>query len=148
MNRLFCTDCGSDFFIANGGRNDCRRHYMSKKHKENAKCKAQNTSLINFYKRDTSENDVMRAEMLFSSFIIERNIPIASTEHVGSLFHMIFPDSSIAKKYASAQTKTTGVIKPIAYFTQNCIIDILKSNAFSLATDTNNGVNDVNCAPL
>ena len=92
---------------------------MSKKLKENTKCKVQNTSLVNFYKRDASESDVMRAEMLFSSFIIEHNIPIASTEHAGPLFRTMFPDSSTAKKYASARTKTTAVIKWMAHFTQN-----------------------------
>ena len=76
MNRVFCTDSGSDFSIASGGRDDSRWHFMSKKNKENAKCKAQNTSFVNFYKRDTSEKDVMQAEILFSSFIIEHNTSI------------------------------------------------------------------------
>ena len=40
-------------------------------------------------------------------------------EHAGPLFH-----SGIAKKYASAQTKTTTVIKSIAHFAQNGIIDL------------------------
>ena len=96
VNPVFCTDCDTDFSIASSSCDDCRWHYMSKKLKENTKCKVQNTSLVNFYKRDASESDVMRAEMLFSSFIIEHNIPIASTEDAGPLFCTMFPDPSIS----------------------------------------------------
>ena len=38
----------------------------------------------------------MQAEIIFASFIIEYNIPIASTEHAGPLFC-----ATITKKYAS-----------------------------------------------
>ena len=58
--------------------------------------------------------------MICVSFIIEHNIPIASTEHVGPLFQ-----DTITKKYASSQRKTTAVIKRMAHFTQNGIIDVL-----------------------
>ena len=38
--------------------------------------------------------------------MVEHNVPLAVSDHLSSLFQDIFPDSSIAKKYASCLTKT------------------------------------------
>lgn len=45
--------------------------------------------------------------MKISNFLVEHNIPFAVTNHLSPLFRDIFPDSSIAKKYASCSMKTT-----------------------------------------
>ena len=45
-----------------------------------------------------------------ANFIVEHNVPIAVTDHLSPLFREIFPDSEIAKWYASCRTKTTSMI--------------------------------------
>ena len=50
------------------------------------------------------EQKVTSAELLFSNFIIEHNLPIAIADHAGDLFRSMFPDSDIAKNYKSART--------------------------------------------
>ena len=66
----------------------------------------------------------MQAEMIFASFIIGHNIFTASAEHVRPLFN-----ATIAKIQASARAIITLVLKLMAHFTQNRIIDILKNNS-------------------
>ena len=42
--------------------------------------------------------------------LVQHNIPLALTDHSNPLFNDVFPDSLIAKTYASARTKTTCVL--------------------------------------
>lgn len=55
--------------------------------------------------------------------IVDNNIPFAAADTFSPLFKEMFPDSEIAKSYASARTKTTcivnGALKP--YFRYVCI---------------------------
>lgn len=53
---------------------------------------------------------VTRAEVKISNFIVEHNVPLAVSGHLSPLLRDIFPDSNIAKKYASGSTKTTCMI--------------------------------------
>ena len=45
-----------------------------------------------------------------ANFFVEHNIPFAVSDHLTPLFRDIFPDSSIAKEYASCRTKTTCIL--------------------------------------
>lgn len=55
--------------------------------------------------------------------IVDNNIPFAAADTFSPLFKEMFPDSEIAKSYASARTKTTCIVnsalKP--YFRYVCI---------------------------
>ena len=50
---------------------------------------------------------IICAEVKVANFMVEHNIPLAVSDHLSPLLREIFPDSGIAKKYASCQTKTT-----------------------------------------
>ena len=39
----------------------------------------------------------MKAELQFTNFLIEHNLPLATADHAGPLFRATFPDSKIAK---------------------------------------------------
>ena len=61
-----CTVCNLDFAIAHGGRDDCRRHINSAKHKDYAKLANESRPLSTFFqkeKADPSVNNVTLAEM-------------------------------------------------------------------------------------
>ena len=51
--------------------------------------------------------------MKFAGFLLEHNIPIATADHAGSLFHSMFPDRKIASYYEYTRTKTTSVINRV-----------------------------------
>ena len=50
---------------------------------------------------------IIRAEVKMTNFMVEHNIPFATTDHLSLLLGNIFPDSQIAKGFSSARTKTS-----------------------------------------
>ncbi|KAJ8389034.1 hypothetical protein AAFF_G00124310 [Aldrovandia affinis] len=60
----------------------------------------------------TKDEDVTRAELCFTGFTVEHNLPIAASDHAGPLFRKMFPDSKIAMKYGCARTKTSAIEGP------------------------------------
>ena len=50
----------------------------------------------------SSQEKVTNAEVLFTSYILEHNLPFEAAAHAGPLFRRMFPDS---EKYGCAATK-------------------------------------------
>ena len=87
--------CSVDISVEHGGRDDIRKHVGSKRHTDIAKERSSSSStLLNYFtKQGTSEEeDVTWAELLFTGFIVEHNLPIAVSDHAGPLFGKMFPD--------------------------------------------------------
>ena len=103
----YCKYCKQYFSSQHGGRDDCRRHINSKKHVDYSKLQLGNHKVSSFFETKESpiELQVTNAEILFTNFLIEHNVPIAVSDHAGPLFRKMFPDSEIAKKYGCARTK-------------------------------------------
>ena len=134
-NSVFCSACQLDFTVAHGGRDDCRRHINSKRHQEYSKLKTR--KIDSFFKPPTSstEQEVTRAETLFTHFLLEHNLAIAASDHAGKLFRQMFPDSTIAKKYHSARTKTTVITGELSKEMQKKLCHSMDKRPFSLSTD-------------
>ena len=80
------------------------------KHKSNITSLKSSRSFMDwrsFTATNKLDEKVTRAELLFSGFITEHNLSIATTDHAGSLFREMFPNSKIAAKYICKRTKTT-----------------------------------------
>ena len=105
----FCTLCNSTFGVTAGGRNDITRHNKGSKHIANASSSKIMPKIATLFKA-TTPNKVTEAEVIFSTFIAEHNIPFAAADHFTSLCQRMFPDSEIAKKFACRQTKLTHII--------------------------------------
>lgn len=120
---------------------------ISKKHEENGKRKKYKP-LTKFFPENNDENAVIKAEMLFTRFLIEHNVQIASTDHAGGLFRAMFPDYKIAKKYDCAWTKTSAIIQDMAKSTQSEIVNDLKNQPFSTAIDGSNDNDDNKLYPI
>lgn len=45
----------------------------------------------------------IKSEVLFTSFLVEHNIPLSAADHAGALFKQMFPDSDIASKCSCAR---------------------------------------------
>ena len=48
-----------------------------------------------------------------SQFLLEHNVPLAAADHLTDLVKKMFPDSSIAAKFASRRTKTTAIARTL-----------------------------------
>ena len=57
------------------------------------------------------QNDVIKAEPLFTAFLVEHNISLAAANHVGPLLRKMFLKNEIAKQYGWAHTKIEEILK-------------------------------------
>ena len=72
--------------------------------------------------------------------LTHHDIPVAVSDNLSSSFKDNFPDSEIAKLYSCARTKTTCILNCVlAVDFQKSLVDHMKNEAFSLATDGSNG---------
>lgn len=133
----FCEICRCDFSISHAGKYDIARHIKSAKHSEHFKNFSSSSKINTFFKNDT-QFDVSQAELLFTSFLIEHNVPLSAADHAGPLFRKMFPDSDIAKKYGCARTKTTALLKEMACNEMEKVTECIKLGPFSAACDGSN----------
>lgn len=132
----FCYICRNDFSISHGGRNDVFRHVNGPKHKENVKCAESTSKLTTFFKKsDNIQADVTRAELLFTSFLIEHNVSLNAASHAGPLFRQMFPKEEIAKHYGCGRTKTTAIVHQMAHDRTSDVVKLLQEAPFSAACD-------------
>lgn len=132
-SHAFCTVCRLDFGVAHGGAYDCTKHVNGTAHKLKANVAAQSTKITSFM-CESREYDVINAEVMFTNFIIEHNLPIAASDHAGAIFKKMFPDSGIAKKYGCGRTKTTAIIQMLGDEDDREMSNILRTRPYSLAT--------------
>ena len=45
------------------------------------------------------DKKVVKAELLFSGFLVEHNVPLSTVDHAAKLFRNMFPDFKIMNKY-------------------------------------------------
>ena len=82
---------------------------------------------------------VTRAEIKVTNLLVQHNIPLAVTDHLSPLFKDIFPDSPIAKGYASARTKTTCVLNgSLAPHFRSALVSAMICGPFAIAIDGSN----------
>ena len=99
-NHAFYTPCISDISVKYGGRNDILRHIVSDKHcATSTKARSNTPAIDGFFCKSGADDCIVKAEMLFTGFLIEHNLNVASSDHAGPLFRRMFPDSKIAAKY-------------------------------------------------
>ena len=80
------------------------RHVSSKGHLD----KGSVTKMSTFLDQPTSfDLSVIRAETLFTHFLVECNVGLSAADHAGKLFRQMFPHDPVAKKYSCGRTKTT-----------------------------------------
>lgn len=135
----FCKYCRQDIKISHGGANDINRHLEQEKRKTNEKAEvsAMNMSqkLTSFAKRD--DYSTIKAEVLFTDYVVEHNIAINATDHAGPLFRKMFPDSNIAKQYGAARTKTSHIVASLAEQDATALASNMKKRPYSIATLAN-----------
>lgn len=84
-------------------------------------------------------NKVTRAEVKITTVLAHHNVPIALADHLSPLFRDVFSDSEIAKAYSCARTKATCILNgAVGQYFQMSLVDKMKTEPFSLATDGSN----------
>ena len=83
----------------------------TRKHKENAKGMSNQATITStiLEKRSSLENKITAAEVHFTAFIAEHNLPFSASDHFTKLCKAIFPDSKIAEGFACGRTKATSI---------------------------------------
>lgn len=147
LQHAFCELCKCDFSVQHGGKDDCRRHVNSKKHQEFSKLKVSSKPVTSFFKSDAVD-PTTNAEVLFTSFLVEHNIPLAVADHVGPLLKAMCPDSKIIANYACKRTKTTAIVQTLAESSQEEIVKNAVSSAFSIATDGSHNAGEETLYPV
>jgi len=141
-----CTVCDCQISCEHQGEKDVKRHLESQKHKANIKA-LDNQSRVTSFFMATADLIHEKLQELKLKYVAHHNIPIAVSDHLSPLFKDIFPDSQIAKAYSCAPTKSACIINgALAKELQKSLIEVMKSNPFSLATDGSNdsGLNKMN----
>ncbi|KAJ8896427.1 hypothetical protein PR048_001771 [Dryococelus australis] len=119
------------------GTRRLRRHVEFKKHKDHGKVQSVYKT-ISYVLANNGENETTTTEMLFTSFLVEHNISLGVSDHVGHLIPAMFPDTTVAKIYGCERTKTFAL-------TKEEIPSVLQISAFSLSAD---GSTDKNVVKL
>lgn len=136
----FCTTCTcdvNDVNISHGGKSDTKVHIASKKHQRYVRAVNDQPSLASFVRSD-SDFGVIRAECLFTAFLVEHDVPLSVNDRTGPLFRKIFPKCKEAKLYACGRTKTRSVVQEVAASVANPLLDALNVEVFSISVDGSN----------
>ena len=90
------------------------------------------------------EKQAIRAEVLFSGFLAEHNLALATADHMSKPFKSIFPDSQIASKCKCGRTMTlhilTGTVAKKVI--KNIKEEIIAAYWFGLPTDGSSDEDD------
>lgn len=105
-----CTYCRADFSVAEGGKNDVDRRVGGKKHKSSVKAlgttvKAGGIAIVQYMAVGTEADGVIKAETMFCSWLVHRNLPFSAAGEFSKMVGKMFPDSKIVKCYSSGYTK-------------------------------------------
>ena len=141
----FCEFCRSDFSVGHGGKNDVKKHIATPKHREYCDVTKWQKKLTNWTSSSAKhlEKQAIRAEVLFSGFLVEHNLPLATTEYMSKLFKSMFPDSQIASMYKCGRTKTSHIFTgTVAKNVMKDIKEEIIAHWFGLATDGSSDEDD------
>lgn len=98
-----CNVCNSEVSIASAGISDLKKHMKSKKHCELSLLHndASQTKITSSFNKDHLLDQITAAEVYFTLFVAEHNIPFLAADHFTRLCKSMFPDSKIAQGYAA-----------------------------------------------
>jgi len=110
----YCNVCKVDINVGHDGVTDISKHVGTTNHSSKAALQINIRKVPEFF-TGNKDLSVIRAEVLFTEFIVEHNnLPISCADHAAPLFRKLFPDSVIAKTYECGRTKTSYVVQTLA----------------------------------
>lgn len=133
--------CTKDVSCAHQGERDLTRHIGGKRHLSKLRAKSNVNPITTVFVKQDSEADILarKAEVKFTGFLAEHNLPLAAADHLGSLIRNSFPDSKIAQAYSCARTKTSCILNDaIAPDLLKSLVADMKVNVFAVSVDGSN----------
>ena len=67
-------------------------------------------ALSSHRKNEALKDQVICAELYFTRFVVEHNLPFAVADHFNKLCSVMFPDSKVAAEFSFARTKTAALV--------------------------------------
>ena len=132
-----CRVCGSSFSISHGGANDCAKHVNGMMHQKYAESKLGQSSIEKFcIKGNDNEHETTNAELLWTNFITEHNLPVSVSDRTNQAFcHFL---AFILPVFCRANTALQ-FEKPLVHKSRRICMDLyrctllkfLKPNAFT-----------------
>ena len=100
-----CKVCVKDVSCAHQGERDLTRRVGGKGHISKVRAKSNVNPISELYVKQDSVADKLtrKAEVKFTGFLAEHNLPLSAADHLGSLIRSSFPDSKIAQAYSCAK---------------------------------------------
>ena len=139
----FCALCGLDISIAGGGGgglHQIKRHCANKRHSNRV---MEVSSQPTITKAGCVQSDarmlsdqVCHAELCFTRFVAEHNLPFAVADHFNNLVLVMFPDSKIAAEFACARTKTAALITHA--LAPEPVVEAISKQPFTILCDGGN----------
>ena len=147
-----CSFCKCDINLESIGKAAISAHNETQKRKDSARQTKSNQSIKNFFKSQSAPTNLnyqtAAAEGTWAFHTVKHQQSFLSNDCTSLLFKTLFPDSDIAKKFASSRTKTksiiTGVLGPYA---QKIFLSELGTQPFSVSVDASNH-NELKLFPL
>lgn len=129
----WCKPCGKPINIK-AGSNELRKHEGRKAHKDSVHGASMCASLTTLLQHST-QNEVIRGEILIAMFLAEHHIAIRTVDHLTDLIKAICHDSEIAKKLKCHRTKATALLQVVSHDIRLSILKTIGQNFFSIAFD-------------
>ena len=138
-----CSFCKCGINLEAIGKAAISAHNATQKHRNSARQTKSNQSVKVFFKSQstptTLDYKTAAAEGTWALHTVKHQQLFLSNDCTSYLFKTLFPDSDIAKKFASPRTKTksviTGVLGPYA---QKILLSELGTQPFSVSVDASN----------
>jgi len=127
--------------VKHQGIKDIERHSETKMHlKRLASLKNQyNIGVVFKPKHDPIQDKVTSAEVRIAIMLAQHNAPQSMADHIGPMLKTNFSDSSVAKLYQCARTKTTCILNcAVAPMLQSELVADMKHLPHSLIVDASN----------
>ena len=103
----FCAVCNVNISVSHGGKNDITKHSKTVVHTANAQAAKTTPKMTSML---SSGPDKVTTPETMLALIAEHNLPMSVADHFKFLARKMFPDSEIAKSFASMRSKTTHII--------------------------------------
>ena len=93
---------------------------------------------------------VVKAKLLFSGFLVEHELPLATANYVAKLFRNMFPDSKIVNKYRCGRTKIAHMLAGAVskQITSDLKEELLLTPWYGLVTTDGSNDEDDNLLPV
>ena len=141
---FYCVPCKKNVSCKHQGVADVKAHCAGRVHfsfEEAVKSTRRLDAMMsNSSNSSTLKEQVIRAELLHTNFMVHHSLSLLTAEHLSPLYAKMFPDFKIAKNFKCSRTTSTCILneamKPAL---ESSLVGYMMEGPFSLVNDGTNG---------